>query len=167
MKIIKILTLIMAVLMLAFPLASCNNGGKEGNVTTAETAADVTIKVTMKVKDLSGKVVYDIPSYTYNGKAPTLIDIIDDYFYMETENETVEIDDTNDIRTIISIGSVSAGDVTGTTGGSDETTVLYTTYWWYSLNGKEGTKGFDDYTVQNGDVIEYYLKKVTPETAKK
>jgi hypothetical protein len=170
MKLVKILAIFLTVLMMAIPLVSCNKGGNgndTSNETSAETVADVTLTVSIKVKDLSGKAVYDIASYTYSGKAPTIIDLIDDYFYMESEKETVEIDDAGGIRTIISIGSVNAGEVTGTKAGSDETSVLYTTFWWYTLNGKDGSKDLDEYIVQNGDKIEFYLKKVNTDTTTK
>lgn len=170
MKLAKALAIFLAVLMMALPLVSCDKGGNgndTNNETSAETVADVTLTVSIKVKDLSGKAVYDIASYTYSGKAPTLIDIIDDYFYMESETETVEIDDAGGIRTIVSIGTVNAGEVTGTKAGSEESSVLYTTYWWYTINGKDGSKDLDEYIVQNGDKIEFYLKKVTTDTTKK
>lgn len=170
MKKAKIMALILAVLMIALPLISCDSGNTGEDTDTednGETGKDVTITVSMKVKDLSGKVIYEVASYTYSGEAPTPIDLIDDYFYMELDPLTVVIDETNDIRTIISIGEVEAGEVTGESGIPGETQVLYTTWWWWNLNGKESTTSPDGYTVKNGDSIEFFLKKVSPETTKK
>lgn len=161
MKFTKLLALALSVLMVVCLLAACDKDGEGGDTTTTEAggseAPDVTITVSIKVTDIDGNVVYDVPSYTYSGSAPTPIELIDDYFYMEKENETVELDEFDDI---VAIGSVEAGDVTSVNADTNETVTLYTTYWWYKLNGRDSSVAMDEYTVQNGDSIEYYLKKV-------
>ena len=99
MKYLKAAALILSLLFVVLALASCDGGDTDAETTTEE-PADVTIKVSMKVKDIDGNVVYDIPEYTYNGKPPTPIDLIDFYFYLESDNETVVIDEYGDLVVI-------------------------------------------------------------------
>ncbi len=172
MKKTKILALILAAIFIALPLLSCDGNGTGEDTSTdtsEETGANVTITVSMKVKNADGDVVYDIPSYVYNGEEPTIIDLIDYYFYMEMDPLYVDIDDEGGIRTIVSIGEIESGEVMGTSAGSEVEEVLYTTLWWYNLNGREGTALLDNYIVKNGDAIEFYLKKVSSssDTSKK
>ncbi|MGI6167135.1 MAG: hypothetical protein ACOYIA_03245 [Eubacteriales bacterium] len=155
MKHVKALALVLSLLLVVLALASCNGENADTEETTTE-ELDVTIKVSMKVKDINGNVVYDIPEYTYNGKPPTAIDIIDLYFYLEKE-ETVVLDEYGDL---MAIGSLEAGSET-----SGDKAV--TTYWWWNLNGREATVSPKDYIVKDGDKIEYYLKFVSEETNKK
>ena len=77
---------------------------------------------------------------------------IDFYFYLESDNETVVIDEYGDL---VVIGTVEAGTV------SEEGKESYTTYWWWNLNGREATTDPKEYTVKDGDKIEYYLKRVS------
>lgn len=114
MKKTKILALILAAIFIALPLLSCDGNGTGEDTSTdtsEETGANVTITVSMKVKNADGDVVYDIPSYVYNGEEPTIIDLIDYYFYMEMDPLYVDIDDEGGIRTIVSIGEIESGEV--------------------------------------------------------
>ena len=159
MKITKILALVLACLMVVCVFAACDNGdassGDDSTTPADVEKTNVTIKVSIKVKDLNGKVVYDVPEYTYVGEAPNLIQLIDDYLYME-KNTEVGFDENDNLQ---SIGTVEAGEVTSHNAETDEDVVEYTTYWWYTLNGKDGSTLLEEYIVQNGDAIEYYLTK--------
>ncbi|NLW74103.1 MAG: DUF4430 domain-containing protein [Clostridiales bacterium] len=150
MKHVKALALVLSLLFVVLVFAACDGGADGSTDETTTEEPDVTIKVSMKVKDLDGNVVYDIPEYTYNGKPPTPIDLIDFYFYLESD-EAVVIDEDG---FLVAIGSIEAG--TETSG--DEKII---TYWWWSLNGREATVDFSEYTVKDGDKIEYYLKRVS------
>lgn len=160
MKITKLLALVLACFMIVCAFAACDSGDAAGDATTtpadgAADAAEVTIKVSIKVKNIDGKVVYDVPEYTYKGEAPNLIQLIDDYLYLEEDTE-VGYDEYDNLK---SIGKVEAGEVTSHNADTNEDVVEYTTYWWYTLNGKDGSKSLEEYIVQDGDVIEYYLNK--------
>jgi len=161
MKITKILALVLACIMVVCMFVACDNGDAQGDDATTTPAdgasTEVTIKVSIKVKDLDGKVVYDVPEYTYVGEAPNLIELIDDYLYIEHETE-VGFDENDSLQ---SIGTVEAGEVTSHNDETNEDVVMYTTYWWYTLNGKDGSQMLEEYIVQNGDAIEYYLAKNT------
>ena len=85
--------------------------------------------------------VYDIPEYTYDGKPVNLIELID-YFDIESE-ETVVIDE---LAIFLAVGSVEAGTVSVV---EEET---YTTYWRWSLNGKNRRLP-QEYIVKDGDKI--------------
>ena len=159
MKTTKVLALILACFMIVCCFAACDNGNAQGNndTTPADDAnTDVTIKVSIKVKDLDGKVVYDVPEYTYVGEAPNLIELVDDYLFIEHETE-VGFDENDNLQ---SIGTVEAGEVTSHNDETNEDVVEYTTYWWYTLNGRDGSQLLEEYIVQDGDAIEYYLVKM-------
>ncbi len=152
MKYLKAVALILSLLFVVLALHACDGGEGEAETTTEE-PEDITIKVSLKVKDLDGNLVYDIPEYTYDGKPVNPIELIDYYFDIESE-ETVVIDE---FGTLLAVGSVEAGTVSVV---EEET---YTTYWWWSLNGKESTVAPEEYIVKDGDKIEYYLKRVSGE----
>ena len=158
MKITKVLALVLACFMIVCAFVACDSGDAQGDgdTTPADSDnADVTIKVSIKVKDLEGNVVYDVPEYTYVGEAPNLIELIDDYLYIEHETE-VGFDENDNLQTI---GTVEAGEVTSHNDETNEDVVEYTTYWWYTLNGRDGSQLLEEYIAQDGDVIEYYLAK--------
>ena len=162
MKITKLLALIMACLMVVCAFAACDSGDDAGTADTtpadgAADAAEVTIKVSIQVKNIDGDVVYDVPEYTYKGKAPNLIQLIDDYLYLEEDTE-VGYDEYDNLQ---SIGSVEAGEVTSHNADTNEDVVEYTTYWWYELNGKDGSQSLEEYIVKDGDAIVYYLMKTS------
>lgn len=155
----KLLALLLSVLMLVFMLASCGgNGGKDNVTTPAQSDTEKTVKVSMKVKDLSGKVVYDIPEYTYSGDQPYPLYILEDYFYMEEGDEdAVQYEEVAGTVRIISIGTINAEELVET---NAEGNAVGSVYWWWRLNGKDvENQGLDDYEVKNGDVIEFYLIK--------
>lgn len=152
MKFTKILSLVMAILLLVCVFVACEKTGDENPADDSGTEApstDVTVTVSMKVKDIKGDVVYDIESYKYTGDPITAAGIIEDYFYMEMETESVEIDE---VGNIITIGSVESGEIT-----KDDQTK--TVYWWYSVNGKDGSTAMYEYIVQDGDAIVFYLRE--------
>ncbi len=161
MKITKLLALVMACLMIVCAFAACDSGDGDGTADTtpaddAGDAADVTLKVSIQVKNVDGKVVYDVPEYTYNGKAPNLIQLIDDYLYLEEDTE-VGYDEYDNLQ---SIGTVEAGEVTSHNADTNEDE-KFTTYWWYELNGKDGSTSLEEYIVKDGDAIVYYLRKTS------
>lgn len=142
MKFTKIVAVALACLMLALCCVACDSGDDQGAETTTPVAGestDVVLKVAIVVKDLEGKVVYETEEYTYSGKAPNLVELIDDFIYMEYENIQVTYDELDNLQ---AIGTVEAAD------GA---------YWWYKLNGRDGSTALNEYIVQNGDSIEYYL----------
>lgn len=153
MKFTKILSLVLAMLMLVCVLVACDKGGEENPADDSGTEApstDVTVTVSMKVKDAKGEVAYDIESYKYTGDPISAAEIIEDYFYMEVETESVEIDE---VGNLITIGSVESGEITDADGKTK------TVYWWYSINGKDGTTAMYEYIVQDGDAIIFYLRE--------
>ena len=154
MKFAKILSLVMAMLLLVCVFVACDKNGDENPADDSGTDApstDVTVTVSMKVKDVKGEVVYDIEAYKYTGAPITAAGIIEDYFYMEVETESVEIDE---VGNLVTIGSVESGEIT-----EDDKTK--TVYWWYSVNGKDGTAAMYEYIVQDGDAIIFYLREAT------
>ena len=76
---------------------------------------------------------------------------------MDMEHEAIV--DYDDYDTLSAIGSVEAGEVTSHDDNTNEDVTLYTAFWWYRVNGKEGSDMMEEYTVKDGDVIEYYLAK--------
>ncbi len=159
MKLTKILAIILSCCMLVCAFASCGGDGN-GDATTTPAegeseAADVKLTVTIKVLDADANVVYETENYSYSGKAPSLIDLIEDYMDMEHE----AIVDYDEYDTLSAIGSVEAGEVTSHDDNTNEDVTLYTAFWWYRVNGKEGSDMMEEYTVKDGDVIEYYLAK--------
>ena len=106
-------------------------------------------------EDADENVVYETENYSYSGKAPNLIDLIEDY--LDMEHETVA--DYDEYGTLSAIGSVEAGEVTSHDDNTNEDVTLYTAFWWYRVNGKDGTDMMEEYAVKDGDVIEYYLSK--------
>ena len=159
MKLTKILAIILSCCMLVCAFASCGGNNDGGDTTTPADgegeAADVKLTVTIKVLDADANVVYETENYSYSGKAPTLIDLIEDY--MDMEYETVV--DYDEYDSLSAIGSVEAGVVTSHDDNTNEDVTLYTAFWWYRVNGKEGTQMMEEYVVKDGDVIEYYLAK--------
>lgn len=159
MKLTKILAIILSCCMLVCAFVSCGSDGNGDDTTTPaegeNEAADVKLTVTIKVLDADENVVYETENYSYSGKAPNLIDLIEDYLYMEHETSA----DYDEYGTLSAIGSVEAGEVTSHDDNSNEDVTLYTAYWWYKINGKEGADMMEEYTVKDGDVIEYYLAK--------
>ncbi|MBQ9080270.1 MAG: hypothetical protein IJY27_04275 [Clostridia bacterium] len=159
MKLTKILALILACCMIVCTLVACggdgnNTGGDTSDDASGGDEADVTLTVSIKVYDADNKVVYENESYTYKGKAPTVIELIDDYLLIEGGDATLDYDENGNLS---SIGIVEAGVVTSHNSETNEDVELYTTYWWYRLNGKEGSDAMEEYIVQNGDAIEYIL----------
>lgn len=153
MKFTKILSLVLAILMLVCVFVACDNSGDENQADDSGSDVsnnDVTVTVSMHVKNIDGEIVYDIESYTYTGDPISVAGIIEDYFYMEVENESVEIDE---IGNIISIGSVGSGEITLGSGSTK------TAYWWYSINGKDGSTAMYEYMVKDGDAIIFYLRE--------
>ena len=155
MKLAKILSLVLAMLMLVLVFVACDKSGDENPADDSGTEApstDVTVTVSMKVKDAKGEVAYDLEAYKYTGDPISAAEIIEDYFYMEVETESVEIDE---VGNLITIGSVESGEIT------DEDGKTKTVYWWYSINGKDGTTAMYEYIVQDGDDIVFYLREAT------
>ena len=152
MKFTKILSLVLAILMIACVFVACDNSNADENKADGSESETpkATVTVSMKVKDFEGEVVYDIESYTYPGDSITAAEIIEDYFYMEVENESVEIDEVGNIMTI---GSIESGEVTLESGSTK------TFYWWYSVNGKDGTTAMYEYVVNDGDALVFYLRE--------
>lgn len=159
MKLTKILAIILSCCMLVCAFVSCGGDGN-GDATTTPAegegeTADVKLTVTIKVLDADANVVYETENYSYSGKAPNLIDLIEDY--LDMEHETVA--DYDEYGTLSAIGSVEAGEVTSHDDNTNEDVTLYTSFWWYRVNGKDGTDMMEEYAVKDGDVIEYYLSK--------
>lgn len=159
MKLTKILAIILSCCMLVCVFASCGSDGSGDSTTTPadgeSESADVKLTVTIKVLDADENVVYETENYSYSGKAPNLIDLIEDY--LDMEHETVA--DYDEYGTLSAIGSVEAGEVTSHDDNTNEDVTLYTSFWWYRVNGKDGTDMMEEYAVKDGDVIEYYLSK--------
>lgn len=159
MKLTKILAIILSCCMLVCAFASCGSDDSGDSTTTPADgegdAADVKLTVTIKVLDADENVVYETENYSYSGKAPNLIDLIEDY--LDMEHETVA--DYDEYGTLSAIGSVEAGEVTSHDDNTNEDVTLYTSFWWYRVNGKDGTDMMEEYAVKDGDVIEYYLSK--------
>lgn len=159
MKFTKIIALALSLIMVVAVLAACDKGGEDDTTTPADgtTTADpanVTIKVGIVVKDIDGNAVYETDSYTYIGKTPNLIKVLEDYLYMEKDIELVY-----DGIALSAVGSVEAGAVTSHDNDSGEDKVVYNTYWWYKINGKDGSLAPDEYIAKDGDKIEFYLAK--------
>lgn len=152
MKLIKILAAGLALVMLTFGLVACDNGSNTPADSTT-VSDNVSIDVGIKVLDESGKAVYEIEKYHYTGKAPNVIVLLEDYLYIE-KDATLQYDEYGNLT---GIGSAEVGEVTEKDGDTDM--VLYTTYWWYRINGKDASKSMEEYIVQNGDAIEVYMAK--------
>lgn len=156
MKLKRLLAFILSALTLVFILASCDgNGGNTAETTTA--APEVTVTVSIVVKDIEDKVVYEVPEYTYKGTSPTPMTLLDFCMFVELEKEVVK----DEYDEIISIGDVTKSDIMGTDASGAEV-VLKNTYWWYTVNGKRSDKGMDEYVVKSGDKIVFYLEKTNP-----
>lgn len=161
MKLVKILAAGLAMLMLMFCFVACDNGGSgnpEGAADSSSSSTNVKLSVSIKVIDVNGETVYSTDKYNYIGKSASLLSVLDDYLYIEEEIEA-KYDEYKDL---IGIGSIEVGEVTGTA-ENGETVVQYYTYWWYRVNGRDGSKSMDEYEVQDGDVIEIYVNKKNAE----
>ena len=160
MKFVKILAAGLAMLMMMFCFVACDNGGDGDSEGTSDSSnsANVTLNVSIKVIDVNGETVYSTDKYTYIGKSASLISVLDDYLYIDEEIEAKY----DEYKTLLGIGSIEVGEVTGTAENGD-TVVQYYTYWWYRVNGRDGSKSMAEYEVQDGDAIEIYVNKKNAE----
>lgn len=154
MKITRIIAVGLAILMLALGLVACDSNGDNPADTTTGQSSNVTLRVDFKVIDVDGKTVYSIENYKYTGKSANLIPVLEDYLYIEEDVEP----QYDEYKTLLGIGAVKVGEVTKTAENGD-TVVDYYTYWWYRVNGREGSTSMEEYVVQDGDSIEIYVNK--------
>ncbi len=104
MKLIKTLSIVLAMLMLCCSFVACDQGGDGSDVELPERPF-YDMNVSFQIKDATGKTVIDVPSYNYKSHAePTILNVVDTYLAVVME-WTCKIDKTN---TITQIGGMKA-----------------------------------------------------------
>ncbi len=105
MKFTKILSLVLALLMLSCTFIACDEGDPEGDANYNLPERDFyDIKVSFQIKDASGNTQIDAPEYNYKSHAtPTILNVLDTYLSVE-EDWTCKID--NKTNTITQIGGM-------------------------------------------------------------
>lgn len=148
MKAMKLLSLLMAVLMVSCVMVGCGGGNAE-ETTTANLAPAYSVTVSIKVVDMEGNTVIDAANYNYQSgtTAPTPFAVVDDYCYMNYDNGEgmVKVDDGG---RLVSIDKVAAVDGTS--------------YWSITVNGKDiASTEFKTQELASGDTLVITLKDST------
>ena len=80
MKSLKLLSLLMAVLMVGCVMVSCGGGNENTETTTANLAPAYAVTVSIKVVDMEGNSVIDAANYNYQSgtTAPTPFAVLDE-----------------------------------------------------------------------------------------
>ncbi len=143
MKSVKLLSLIMALLMVCCTLAGCGGNGAE--TTTGPVAPAYSVTVSFKVVDMTGETTMDVASYNYQSgtTAPTPYAVLDDYCYMNFDNGEgmVKVADGR----LVSIDKLAAEDGTS--------------YWSITVNGKDiAPAEFTTQELASGDTLVITLK---------
>lgn len=105
MKILKLLSFVLVLSMIACVFFSCDDAG-DGDIDIAIPEREMyTVTVSFQIKDATGKTQIEAIDYTYKGHAePTILNIIDTYLAVE-EDWVCKIDKNN---TITQIGGMKA-----------------------------------------------------------
>lgn len=96
MKILKVISSVLVAVMLACTFISCNNGTGNEEGTTGESVSDISVTVSLKIKDKDGKIIEEATDYVYTGPKATVFNILEDYCTIEkgiefvAENGTVK-----------------------------------------------------------------------------
>lgn len=146
MKSIKLMSLLMAVVMVCCVMVGCGSGNEATETTTANLAPAYAATVSFKVVDMDGKEVMNAANYNYQSgtTAPTPFAVVDDYCYMNFDNGEGMVKVDADGR-LVSIGKVAAVD------GSS--------YWSITVNGKDiSSVEFSSQELVSGDTVVITLK---------
>lgn len=146
MKSIKLMSLLMAVVMVCCVMVGCGSGNEATETTTANLAPAYAVTVSFKVVDMDGKEVMNAANYNYQSgtTAPTPFAVVDDYCYMNFDNGEGMVKVDADGR-LVSIGKVAAVD------GSS--------YWSITVNGKDiSSVEFSSQELVSGDTVVITLK---------
>lgn len=146
MKSIKLMSLLMAVVMVCCVMVGCGSGNEATETTTANLAPAYAVTVSFKVVDMDGKEVMNAANYNYQSgtTAPTPYAVVDDYCYMNFDNGEGMVKVDADGR-LVSIGKVAAVD------GSS--------YWSITVNGKDiSSVEFSSQELVSGDTVVITLK---------
>ena len=141
MKFVKILALVLSVCMLGSMLLACDKGGDAEETTAAVESVSINVNLIIK----NGSTTVDEETIKYDGKAPTLGNVIELYCVGEYEDYA---DDAFDANTglLTKIGDLAA------TGGKN----------WIAYYEKEGeNKAFasiKNQTLADGDTVVLVLK---------
>ena len=104
MKILKMLSVIMAMLMLCCLFVACNEEGGGGDITLPDREL-YNVTVSFQIKSSDGKTQIEALNYNYKGHAePTILNVINAYLTI-VEEWTCKIDKTN---TLMQIGGMKA-----------------------------------------------------------
>lgn len=112
MKFVKILSLILALLMIGSVMIACGDSGSETNETESQTEqAAKKIKVNIHVRRTeNGDDVYDSGAYgyTFEGETCTVAKIVEEFMLFGLEDESFEVTYDEDGK-IKAIGEIEAG----------------------------------------------------------
>ena len=149
MKSLKLLSLLMAVLMVGCVMVSCGGGNENAETTTANLAPAYAVTVSIKVVDMDGNSVIDAANYNYQSgtTATTPFAVLDDYCYMNFDNGEGMVKKDADGR-LVSVDKVAAVDGTS--------------YWSITVNGKDiASVEFNTQELVSGDTVVITLKDST------
>lgn len=149
MKSIKLLSLVMAVMMVCCVMVGCGSGNASAETTTANAAPAYAVTVSISVVDIEGNKVIEATNYNYQSgtTAPTPYAVLDDYCYMNFDNGEgmVKVDDGG---RLVSVDKTAAVD-----GAS---------YWSITVNGKDiSSVDFSTQELVTGDTVVITLKDTT------
>lgn len=146
MKTMKLLSLLMAVVMVCCVMVGCGSGNEATETTTANIAPAFVATVSIKVVDMEGNEVINAANYNYQSgtTAPTAFSVLDDYCYMNFDNGEGMVKVDADGR-LVSVDKVAAVD-----GAS---------YWSITVNGKDiSSTEFSSQELASGDTVVITLK---------
>ena len=145
MKSFKLMSLLMALVMVCCVMVGCGGNTTE-ETTTANVAPAFAVTVSIKVVDMAGEEVINAANYNYQSgtTAPTPFAVVDDYCYMTYDNGEGMVKVDADGR-LVSIGKTAAVD------GSS--------YWSITVNGKDiSSVEFSTQELASGDTLVITLK---------
>ena len=142
----KLLSLLMAILMVGSVMVACGGGNEPADTTTANLAPAYAITVSIKVIDIDGTSVIDVANYNYQSgtTAPTPFAVLDDYCYMNFDNGEGMVKKDDGGR-LVSVNKLAAVDGTS--------------YWSITVNGKDiASTEFNTQELATGDTLVITLK---------
>ena len=149
MKAFKLMSLLLALVMVCCVMVGCGGNTANEETTTANLAPAYAVTVSIKVVDMAGEEVLNAANYNYQSgtTAPTPYAVVDDYCYMTYDNGEGMVKVDADGR-LVSIGKTAAVD------GSS--------YWSITVNGKDiSSVEFSTQELASGDTLVITLKDST------